>query len=406
MSRQDGLSEWTHELSNRMPHLSKPQVVILAMWSYGIALTKSCGRRTVSTFLALLLGKNVVAVEQRLQEWCYDAKDKKGKQRQALDVTTCVVPLLAWVVALWVGTRMTLAIDATSLCDRFVVLTVSVVYRGTGIPVIWTILAGQKKEAWRGHWLRMLRQVRPAIPRDWTVLVLADRGLYAPWLFRRICRLGWHPFLRVNRGAKFRPAGQAQWYWLSKLVSGPDMRWRGQGTAFASYKCHVECTLVAWWGADHEEQWFVLTDLPADGCDAAWYGLRTWCEQGFKCTKRGGWQWQQTRMTNPDRAERLWLALAVANLWMVTLGSELESGPTAEVPDLPDLKLILAGVLKAGGRRSIRLFRLGWLWLLVQVITAQPLPLPRQLVPEPWPEVPEEWNTFVMHQGALSHVTV
>ena len=44
-----------------------------------------------------------------------------------------------------------------------------------------------------------------------TVLVLADRGLYARWLYHRIRRLGWHPFLRINHGAKFRPAGQATW---------------------------------------------------------------------------------------------------------------------------------------------------------------------------------------------------
>jgi hypothetical protein len=376
------------------------------MWSYGIAFTKSCGRRTVATFFALLLMKKRATIEQRLQEWCCDAQGKKGKQRQALDVTTCFVPLLAWIVALWTGMNIALVVDATSLGDLFVVLTVSVVYRGTGIPVAWTVLAGQKKEAWRGHWLRMLRQLRPALPQDWTVLVLADRGLYASWLFRRICRLGWHPFLRVNSGAKFRPAGQQHWFWLPELVGDVGTRWRGQGTAFASYKRQLACTLVAWWGEGHEEPWFVLTDLPAHGCDAAWYGVRTWCEQGFKCTKRGGWQWQYTRMTDPGRAARLWLALAVASLWMVTLGSELETGPTAEIPDLPDPRPILGAALKSGRRRHIRLFRLGWLWFLVQLVTAQSLPLPRQLVPEPWPEVPEEWNTFVMHQEALSHASV
>jgi len=405
MSRQPGLSEWTHELSNRMPHLSKPQVVVLAMWSYGIALTKVCGRRTVALFLALLLQKNEEAIEQRLQEWCCDAEDKSGQKRRELDVTTCFVPLLRWVVALWTGTAIALAVDATSLGERFVVLTISVVYRGTGIPIAWTVLTGKKKEAWRGHWLRMLRQLRPAIPPDWTVLVLADRGLYASWLYRRICRLGWHPFLRINRGAKFRPAGQERWYWLAELVGGAGTHWQGQGTAFASYKSQLECTLLAWWGAGHEEQWFVLTDLPADGCDIAWYGLRTWCEQGFKCTKRGGWQWQQTRTTHPGRAARLWLALAIATLWMVTLGSELETGPTAEIPDLPDLSPILEAMFTTRRRRRIRLFRLGWLWLLVRLVTAQPLPLPRQLVPESWPEAPEGWNPFPMHQKALSRVT-
>jgi hypothetical protein len=406
MSRQGGLSEWTAEMSNRMPHLTKPQAVVLAMWSYGIALTHSCGRRTVVVFLALLLGQKRGSVEQRLRAWCYDTKDKRGEKRQALDVSTCFGPLLCWVVSLWTGTAIALAVDATSLGQRFVVLTVSVVYRGTGIPVAWTILAGQKKEAWRGHWLRMLRQLRPAIPGGWTVLVLADRGLYAPWLFRRIVRLGWHPFLRINSAVKFRPAGQTRWYWLRELVNQQGGRWRGQGTAFSTAKCQLTCTLAAWWDGGHQEPWFVLTDLAAPGCDAAWYGLRSWCEQGFKCNKRGGWQWQQTRMTDPARASRLWLALAVASLWVVTLGSERETGPTDENPDLPDLGPLLASPLQPGQRRWTRLFRLGRLWLLAQLITTHPLPLPRQLVPEPWPDVPEEWNTSLNHHLSLSSAAV
>lgn len=28
--------------------------------------------------------------------------------------------------------------------------------------------------------------------------MLADRGLYAHWLFEAIRRNGWHPFLRIN----------------------------------------------------------------------------------------------------------------------------------------------------------------------------------------------------------------
>lgn len=140
MSRQAQLSEWTTTVSTNLPQLSKPQVTVLALWSFGMAFTRSCGRGTVATFLALLLEKKCNTLEQRLYDWCLDAQDKAGGKRQAIDVTTCFVPLLQWIVRLWSSQQLALAIDASSLGDRFTVLAVSVVYRGCAIPVAWTIL--------------------------------------------------------------------------------------------------------------------------------------------------------------------------------------------------------------------------------------------------------------------------
>jgi hypothetical protein len=110
------------------------------------------------------------------------------------------------------------------------------------------VLPANQPGAWRREWLRLLRWVRPAIPADWTVLVLADRGLWARWLFRRIVKLGWHPLLRINQGAKFRPTGPARWYWLRELVRDVGQGWRGWGTAFVSPERRLDCTLLAWWG--------------------------------------------------------------------------------------------------------------------------------------------------------------
>ena len=69
--------------------------------------------------------------------------------------------------------------------------------------------------------------------------------------------------------------------------------------------------------------------------DAGWYGVRAWIEQGFKVTKRAGWQWQRTRMTQPDRAARLWLAVAVATLWLLSVGGQAEETiPESTLPDV------------------------------------------------------------------------
>ena len=209
--------------------LSKPQATVLALWSLGMVLARSCALTAVSAFLATWLGRKEPTVRQQLREFCYEATAKRGSARCALAVEPCCVPLLTWVVEQWEGTQLALALDATTLGTRFTVLAMSVVYRGCAIPVAWTVLAATAKHAWRREWLRMLRQVRRAVPRAWTVLVLADRGLYARWLFRRITRLGWHPFLRINTGGTFRPQGQVRGVPLKTLVPEPGTSWQGTG---------------------------------------------------------------------------------------------------------------------------------------------------------------------------------
>jgi len=211
MTQQNQLSEWTATVSSELPHLSKPQAVVLAWWSFGIVMTRTCGRTTVAAFLALLVGHKASTVAQRLREWCDPIERKRGSKRQALDGSTCFAPLLAWLLRLWPTTTLALAVDATTLSQRFVVLAISVVYRGCAIPVASTILPHYQRGQWRLHWLRMLRLLSHAVAPEMTVVVLADRGLYAGWLFRRIVRLGWHPFLRVNPHTTFRVSSQRRW---------------------------------------------------------------------------------------------------------------------------------------------------------------------------------------------------
>jgi hypothetical protein len=87
-----------------------------------------------------------------------------------------LVPLVAWVVDQWEGNPLALALEATTWGTRLTVLVISVVERGGAIPVAWTVLPATATHAWRRAWLRLLRQGHRAVPRPWTVIVLADRG--------------------------------------------------------------------------------------------------------------------------------------------------------------------------------------------------------------------------------------
>ena len=383
---QAGFDQWRTTIMHHLSPLSKPQATVLALWSFGMVLARSCALSAVRHLLAEGMQRNEQTVRQRLREWYYDALRKRGTKRQELRVETCFPLLLGWVVSWWQGTQLALAIDATTLGQRFVVLAVSVVYRGCAIPVAWVILPAGAKRAWRREWLRLLRRLRPAIPPGWTVIVLADRGLYAPWLFRRLTRLGWHPFLRINTGGSFRPTGATCWRPLTTFAPRPGTSWRGAGIAFT--RNQIPCTLLARWEDGYKDPWLILTDLAPEASDAGWYGLRAWIEQGFKITKRAGWQWHRTRMSAPDRAARLWLAVAVATLWLLSVGGEAdETIPASTLLDVTGVCPERQRTRRATRLRLVSVFRQGWARRLIALLRQEPLPEGR-LVPEPWPAVP------------------
>jgi hypothetical protein len=368
-----------------LPHVSKPQAYGLALWSWGMVLARSCALTTVSCLLASLWRRKDHTLRQRLREWYYEAPAKRGQKRQTLQVESCFAPLLGGIIQDWQGTQMALALDASSLGMRFVVLALSVVYRGCAIPVAWIVLPAAKRRAWRPEWLRLLRRVHGVIPKDWTVIVLADRGLYARWLYRRIVRLGWHPFLRINTGGTFRAGSQRCSKPLKALVPEPGTSWAGRGTAFSGKPRRLDCTLLARWDQGYQDPWLMVTDLPPEASEAAWYGLRAWIEQSFKVAKRGGWQWQRTRMTDAERATRLWLAIAVTTRWLLRVGGESdETIPDSTLRDVTGWCPNRPCGPRARRWRLVSVFRRGWNLIMAALLRQEPWPQGR-FIPESWP---------------------
>jgi hypothetical protein len=383
---QAGFDQWLTTIMQPLSPLSKPPATVLAVWSFGMVLARSCALTAVRHLRAKGMKRKEQTVRQQLREWYYDTPRKRGPKRQALCVETCLAPLLGWVVSGWQGTQLALALEATTVGQRFVVLAISVVYRGCAIPVAWVIVPAGAKHAGRREWRRLLRLLRPALPRGWTVIVLADRGLYAPWLFHRMTRLGWHPCLRIKMGGSFRPTRAACWRPWTRFAPRPGPRWRGTGVAFTRHQ--VVCTLLARWEEGYKAPWLILTALAPEASDAGWYGRRAWIEQGFTMTKRAGWQWHRTRMRAPDRAARLWWAVAVATLWLLRVGATADE--TIPASTLLDVTALCPGPgrsRRATRLRLVSVFRQGWVPLVVALLRHESLPQGR-FGPEPWPMVP------------------
>src|SRR5262245_63646675 len=145
--------------------------------------------------------------------------------------------------------------------------------------------------------------------------------------------------MRITRSSKFRKGRSQKAIPVTALVPRPGTRWQGRGVAFPKKpERRLECTLLACWEEGYEEPWFLVTDLASDQAESLWYGMRSWIERGYKLLKSGGWEWQATQMTDPDRVERLWLVLAVATRYVLAIGGEADEAEFADatVPEPAD----------------------------------------------------------------------
>ncbi len=380
MEHPEGLLPWLDDLASGLPVLSVAQRRVLAQWCFAMEQTGLCSTHTLAMFLGLALGCAWQTVRQRLREWYWDADDKPGLNRREIDVRLCFAPLARWVLAHWSGLRVALAMDATTLGDRLTIRTISIVYKGAAVPIAWKILPGNQKHAWNPEWLALLALLKPGIPDGWQVIVLSDRGLYSRTIYRAMVDQGRHPFMRVNGGGSFHPTSSDRRQRITAFVPRLGTSWAGTGIAFTDAASRLSCTLLTGWEVGYKDPWCILRDLDPRQCSVAWYGLRTWIEQDFRTRKRGFWHWDHTRMTDPARAERLWLPMALGTFKLLALGDAVEQ----------DTNLPLWGqtTLTLPRRRTTRLVRLGWLALRAAPATATTLPHCRCLSPDPWPDQP------------------
>jgi len=91
-------------------------------------------------------------------------------------------------------------------------------------------------------------------------------------------------------------------------------------------------------------------------------------------------------MTDPQRAARLWLAVAVATLWLLSVGGLAEDTiPEGTLLPLADDDGPASRSRRATRLRLVSIFRRGWITILMALLNQRRLPQGR-FKPEPWPK--------------------
>ncbi len=222
--------------------------------------------------------------------------------------------------------KLLVAVDWVDI-QGFQTLMASIVLKGRSLPICW---ASTSNHIYDGHRSRnafeesLLLVLRSMIPRQIKVIVLADRGFGRTALATFCQRQGLGYVIRIQPKVTVRLHG-----FHGKLLDYPVQKGIAKVLKRVSYRSDGAVTqnVVVHWKknlpAKRDECWFLMTDQTGSAqriCRL--YGQRMTIEQLFRDdkSKRNGWSLRDTKITKPDRIDRLLLILAIAYLLLCGVG--------------------------------------------------------------------------------------
>jgi hypothetical protein len=222
--------------------------------------------------------------------------------------------------------KLLISLDWTDI-KGFQTLMASAVFKGRSIPLCW---ASCRKHVYDGHRSRnsfeeaLLLVLRSMIPGSIEVVILADRGFGRTELARFCQRYHFSYVIRIQPKVIIHSPS-----YDGTLLDYPVYKGICKLLTSVDYRSHhpVQQNIVIRWVHDlpkkRDECWFLMTNLIAGPAQISrLYGQRMTIEELFRDhkNKRNGWSLRDTRITQPQRLDRLLLIMAIAYLLLCGLG--------------------------------------------------------------------------------------
>jgi hypothetical protein len=243
------------------------------------------------------------------------------------------------------------AMDRTMINDTLNLLFITVAYCGRALPLGWVRVPheGNSDLELQQQLLKWFTECLPEGARKRTTII-ADREFHsihlATWIEKTL-KLNF--VLRIKAGTRVEFLGD--WYRAGDLASRGRTRFWKSVKVTRDKKASHRVNLVTVWDRDQEEPWLLITNLTDAEKVREIYADRFWIEEMFSDHKSRGLNLESTRLTDPDRIERLLVAVTLAYLWIMEVGAfVVNSGQRRQVDN-------------RGASRSVSLCQIGLRWL-------------------------------------------
>jgi hypothetical protein len=252
---------------------------------------------------------------------------------------------------------MFIPIDTTKVGFNHRLLTIGATFKKRVLPLVWSVERGEKGHTSQETQLGLFRYVARLLPKDADVWVLGDTEFQSIPLLRWIRRQGWNFVIRVRGHVKVRWQGQS-WIKINDLPLQ-----EGQTRCIGWVRVTQEHDvgwywLILHWEEGEDEPWYLLSNRSGQGRLINYYRHRMWTEELYADVKGHGFDLEATHLKDAERINRLVLAVFIAFIWLITLGSWVVKRGYRHFKVPCTLRCI-----DHKSRRDKSYFRLGWDWV-------------------------------------------
>ncbi len=273
----------------------------------------------------------------------------------------------------WTGQEAILALDSSVIWERYVIIRVSLIYRGRALPLAWKVLEHGSASVSFDEYKSILEEASRLLPLHCEAVLLADRGFADVDLMQLAIHLGWHFTIRAKGNLLVHRAFKPRCK-MSQLVP-PNGEIRLIHTVQITQRRFgpVHLVLAHVKTQKGHEQWMLVSDRPTALDTLDEYALRFDIEENFLDDKSAGFQLESSQLRDADSLSRLCLVLAVATLYLVSTGTAI-------------VALQRRRLIDTHWNRGISYLQIGWRYLLSAVVYGQRLLTHLWLDPEPDPQ--------------------
>jgi len=282
------------------------RIRILALWIYGLLQAEHCSLYRVAKHLPLRTNK--ASKIQRL---------KRFLKNPGIVVERIYAEIVKVMLKKWNGRSLDIAMDRTQW-GVFNLLLCGIAYGKRVLPLGWRLLNHSGNSSFDEQ-KELLDSIRPLLPEKCQILLLGDGEFKGVELMKYALSNGWDFSLGQSKSTWMKyPSGE--WEQLKKLKVSDGMPCYYQGVFLTKEHEFGPVNVIAYWDREEERIRYVVTNRRACRATLNWGKRRSWIEATFKDFKTGGFQLESSRLTNPDRMNRLLLVMAITYLWCYHVG--------------------------------------------------------------------------------------